>query len=86
MLLIALDETVVQHFAFVGLAVAVGVFGVDDSGAGDQNALAPRSDAGGKAQVVEKHGAPCRSGRRRRCLPEQRITPPGLPLPSTPSG
>ena len=50
-------EAVIQDFALVGPAVAVGVLGVENVGrTGDQNAVAPRSDAGGKAEVVEKHG------------------------------
>ena len=57
MLRIALDESVIEHFAFVGLAVAVGVLGVENVGsARDQNAIAPRHHAIRKAQVVEKHG------------------------------
>ena len=47
-------KAAVEHFALVGAAVAVGVFGIDDVGrAGDQHAAAPGRDAVGIAEVVE---------------------------------
>ena len=46
-----------DDFANVGLAVAVGVLGINDVGGGtDQHALLPRRDAVGKVDLVEKDG------------------------------
>ena len=46
-----------DHFADVGLAVAVGVLGVNDVGRrADQHPLLPHGDAVGKVDVVEKDG------------------------------
>src|SRR5579872_992389 len=48
MLLVSLDEARVKNLALVGLAIAVGVFGVENVRSGrDENALAPGQDAGG---------------------------------------
>src|SRR5262249_6542664 len=56
-LLVALHETGVEDNFLVGLAVAVGVLGVEDvRGAGDQHTLAPRQHAGRVAEVVEEDG------------------------------
>src|SRR5205807_2229827 len=57
MLLIALLEAGEQDDLLVRLAVAVGVLGIKDFGsAGDNDALAPGSDAGRIAEVVEEDG------------------------------
>ena len=57
MLLVAFGEAGVEDFAAVGLAVAVGVLGVEDiRGAGDEYAVTPGHHAGGERQVVEEDG------------------------------
>src|SRR5262249_26044824 len=55
-LLVALDKAAVEDNLPVGLAVAVGVLGVENlGGAGHDDALAPRHNAGWKADLVEEN-------------------------------
>ena len=55
MLLVPFDEAGEQHFAMVGLAVAVAVLGVEDvRGARDQDTLSPGHHAGREAEPVEE--------------------------------
>src|SRR5262249_41916898 len=56
-LLVALDEAAVERDALVGLAVAVGVLGVEDlRGTRHDDALAPGHDAGWEADAFEEDG------------------------------
>src|SRR5262245_38287043 len=57
MLLVPFDEPGEERLAFVGFAITVGVLGVENlRRGGDQEAIAPREQAGGKIQVVEEDG------------------------------
>ena len=57
MLLVSFAEASEENFLPVGLAVAVGILGIEDVGrAGDEDSLAPRCHAGRKAETVEEHG------------------------------
>ena len=56
-LIVLRRETCEQFRHHIGLAVAVGVLGVDDVRRGaDEHTLAPRRDAGGEGKALEENG------------------------------
>ena len=85
MLLIAFLEAAVQDLALVGPAVAVGVLGVKNfRRTRDEHALAQGAHRSENRDRQETR-ATCRSAVAVDVL-ETRTVPPGLPLPSRPSG
>ncbi len=86
-LLVALGEPGEEDLAMVGLAVAVAVLGVEDVGrAGDEHAVAPGHDAGRETAGRRGTSSACRRRPSPFVSSRNRTTPPGFPLPSTPSG
>ena len=56
-LLVPWPESCEEHVATVGLAIAVGVLGIEDvRRAGDDDPFPPRNQAGGEAEAVEERG------------------------------
>ena len=87
MLLVAFLEARVEDDLLVGLAGAARGLGVEDvRGARHQHALAPRQDAGRKAEIVEEDGHLVIGAIGPGFFEELDAASPGFPLPSTPSG